>query len=102
MEWRRIGAEKENLTNQANTIGAPPPRANTGGIVLNDKVYIYGGHGGLNYSRIALNDLYCFDLKEEVWEKLQASNAGPDGRGGHSVFAAGSKIYVYGGWNNEM
>lgn len=102
MEWRRVGNEKNNLENQASTIGAPSPRANTGAIILNDKVYLFGGHGGLNYSRVALNDLYSFDLKEEVWEKLVPANTGPEGRGGHSVFAAGDKIYIYGGWNNEM
>ena len=67
MEWKRVGGEKDNLENLASTIGAPSPRANTGVIILNDKVYLFGGHGGLNYSRIALKDLYCFDLKEEVW-----------------------------------
>jgi dynein heavy chain len=102
MEWRRVGSEKNNTENLASTIGAPSPRANTGAIILNDKVYLFGGHGGLNYSRIALKDLYCFDLKEEVWEEIHPANAGPDGRGGHSVFAAGEKIYIYGGWNNEM
>ena len=64
MEWRRVGSDtKTNLMNEASNIGAPSPRANTGAIILNDKVYLFGGHGGLNYSRIALNDLYSFDLK---------------------------------------
>jgi len=33
---------------------------------------------------------------------LNPVNNPPDGRGGHSVFAADEKIYIYGGWNNEQ
>jgi dynein heavy chain len=63
---------------------------------------MFGGHGGLNYSRIAFNDLYSFDLAEEKWDKLIPQNKSPEGRGGHSTFAFDDKIYIYGGWNNEM
>jgi len=63
---------------------------------------MFGGHGGLNYARIAFNDLFCFDLETETWEKIQPKNNSPDGRGGHSVFASDNKIYVYGGWNSEQ
>ena len=40
MEWVRVGAEKDNLTNAASAIGAPAPRANSAAIVLENKVYI--------------------------------------------------------------
>jgi dynein heavy chain len=43
-------------------VGAPAPRANTGATLLDNKVYIFGGHGGVNYARVAFNDLYSFDL----------------------------------------
>jgi len=103
LEWQRVGNEKDNKTNQESTIGAPAPRANSAGCVYNGKIYIFGGHGGLNYSRIAFNDLYSFDLETETWEKILPSNDPPkEGRGGHSVFASDEKIYIYGGWNSEM
>jgi len=66
-----------------------------------NKIYLFGGHGGLNYARTAFNDLFTFDLETEIWEKIVPSNNSPDGRGGHSVFASDEKIYIYGGWNSE-
>lgn len=66
------------------------------------KIYIFGGHGGLGYARIAYNDLFSFDLETEVWTKIVPNNPPPDGRGGHSLFANNGKLYIYGGWNSEM
>jgi dynein heavy chain len=63
---------------------------------------LFGGHGGLNYQRIAFNDLYTFDFETCEWEKIAYSNSAPDGRGGHSVFAFDEKVYIYGGWNSEQ
>jgi dynein heavy chain len=100
--WRRIGNEKDNTTNLESSIGAPSPRANSSCVLYEGKIYLFGGHGGLSYSRIAYNDLYSFDLETETWEKIVPSNNAPDGRGGHSTFASDGKIFVYGGWNSEM
>jgi dynein heavy chain len=102
LEWRRIGADKDNTTNQESSIGAPGPRANMGACLYQGKVYIFGGHGGLGYQRVAYNDLYSFDLETETWTKIHMENAPPEGRGGHSLFANENKLYVYGGWNSEM
>lgn len=66
------------------------------------KIYLFGGHGGLGYARIAYNDLFSFDLETEVWTKIVSNNPPPDGRGGHSLFANNGKLYIYGGWNSEM
>jgi len=102
LEWSRIGEHQDNTSNQESNCGAPAPRANMGACIYNGKIYIFGGHGGLNYQRIAFNDLYTFDLETEAWEKLSYANTAPDGRGGHSVFASDEKVYIYGGWNSEQ
>lgn len=102
MEWRRVGNDKDSGENLESASGAPAPRANVGACVYDDKVYLFGGHGGLMYSRISFNDLYCFDLATEQWEKLVPKNNPPEGRGGHSLCASEGKVYIYGGWNNEM
>jgi dynein heavy chain len=102
LEWSRVGGEKDNVANAASTIGAPAPRANSSACIYNNKVYLYGGHGGLGYTRSSFNDLYSFDLETEQWEKIIPQNNCPEGRGGHSVFASDDKIYIYGGWNQEM
>lgn len=101
-EWERIHDEKDNLTNQESTVGAPHPRANMGACIYDGKVWIFGGHGGLQYQRTSFNDLFAFDLATNNWEKINYNNAAPDGRGGHSLFAYNNKLYVYGGWNAEM
>jgi len=102
-EWARVGGDKDNLTNQDSSIGAPAPRANTSATLYDNKIYLFGGHGGINYARTSFNDLYCFDLETETWELIvPASSHKPEPRGGHSVFASDQKVYIYGGWNNEM
>jgi len=101
-EWIQVGGEKDNHDNKESSVGAPAPRANSSACIYNNKVYLFGGHGGLNYARIAFSDLYTFDLETEVWEKLQYNNNAPEGRGGHSIFASDEKIYIYGGWNSEQ
>lgn len=40
MEWVRIGAEKDNITNAASQIGAPAPRANAAAINYEGKIYL--------------------------------------------------------------
>lgn len=66
-QWERISGDKDVAENQESTIGAPPPRANCGATLYNNKVYIYGGHGGLKYARTAFSDIYSFDLETCTW-----------------------------------
>jgi len=65
MEWRRIGAE-----NNDSTTAAPCPRANMGSCVFQNKVIIFGGHGGVDYQRKNFNDVHLFDFATETWEQL--------------------------------
>jgi N-acetylneuraminic acid mutarotase len=63
MSWKRAeGEEAKTPRNQDSLSGAPPPRANSGATLIDNKIYIFGGHGGVNYSRVAFNDMYAFDL----------------------------------------
>ena len=102
MGWQRVGTDADKTENQESTIGAPAPRANTAACLYEDKVYLFGGHGGHNFLRTSFNDLYTFDLETDTWAKIEYKNNGPEGRGGHSIFASDEKIYIYGGWNSEM
>lgn len=103
-EFRRVDKETEtNMSNLASSIGAPAPRANMASCMYKNKIYINGGHGGLGFQRTAFHDLYCFDVETETWEHLECTNEKPPpGRGGHSLFGYEDKLYVYGGWNQEM
>lgn len=102
--WERVEGDREVPPNEQSSIGAPPPRANMGCTLYNGKVYIYGGHGGLNYARTAFADIYSFDLETKTWHEyvpIPQPQPPPIGRGGNSIFVIDDKLYSYGGWNSE-
>ncbi|OHT08364.1 hypothetical protein TRFO_23204 [Tritrichomonas foetus] len=60
---------------------------------LNDKLYIFGGHGhGNEY----FNDTWQYDILSEQWTKLVIFNS-PSPRCEHSAIAYNNKIYLFGG-----
>jgi hypothetical protein len=67
LTWTRALGDKAVKDNEESAIGAPAPRANAGCCLYNGKFWIYGGHGGLSYARIAFSDIYSFDIETEVW-----------------------------------
>ena len=71
LSWTRAKGDASIEENKESPIGAPPPRANAGAAYYNGKIYVYGGHGGLNYSRVSLDDLYAFDVESQTWECLE-------------------------------
>ncbi len=100
--WKKADAtEPQTPKNQESLVGGPGPRANSAATLHDNKIYLFGGHGGVNYSRVAFNDLYSFDLDTNTWEKIEASNIPPEPRGGHTMFAIDRHLYIYGGWNSE-
>lgn len=86
--------------------GRPPGgRYGHTAVVVDYKVYIFGGkgEGGILY-----NDLWCLDVEKWSWAMIPSSTAAPPGtRFGHSMIAVGDKLAVFGGWdgraaNNEF
>ena len=45
----------------------PPPRSGAASVVLNSKLYLYGGYGG---GTGRLDDFWMFDLKEQRWSEV--------------------------------
>jgi N-acetylneuraminic acid mutarotase len=102
LSWERArGEEAVTPKNHASSTGAPSPRANAAACLVDNKVVVFGGHGGLGYARQSFNDMYIWDFDTHAWEHIEPVSAVPEGRGGHSIFALGRKVYVYGGWNQE-
>jgi len=102
LEWSSpVKQEDESEDGEASSEGKPCPRANSAAALVEGKVYLFGGHGGLNYQRVAFNDMWVFDLSTGAWTQEEYANNPCEARGGHSVFALGTKLYVYGGWNLE-
>jgi dynein heavy chain len=103
-KWCRVEGCKDVEENKESTISAPPPRANMGSCINGNKIYIYGGHGGLNYQRTAFSDIYSFDIDTCEWKQYEPvvqAQPPPLGRGGNSIFVVDDKLYSYGGWNAE-
>jgi len=104
-KWMRAdGSEPESPKNQPSAVGGPAPRANAGACLHNGKVYLYGGHGGVGFARVAFQDLYAYDIETQAWEKIDyvtEGNPTPEPRCGHTMFGINQYLYIYGGWNNE-
>jgi len=106
-QWRQPPNQKsgQEPKNTESKIGAPEPRANhTATFVPGKKsVYVFGGHGGVGYSRKAFNDVYVLDCANESfeWTKVDPSGNSPEARGGHSAcLLPSNKIFINGGWNS--
>ena len=67
VQWERIEGCDDVPDNEHSKIGAPGPRANMGATYYENKIYIYGGHGGVGYARSAYADIFSFDLETHTW-----------------------------------
>lgn len=105
-EWFQPPNQKV-MTEPHNTeskIGAPEPRANHTLTYHEEigKAFVFGGHGGIGYSRVTFNDLYSYDVRTHEWTKLEPLGEGPDPRGGHSAcLLPNNQLLFYGGWSNH-
>lgn len=98
---QKSGEEPQNTESK---IGAPEPRANHSATFIPDlnRVYIFGGHGGVGYSRKAFNDMHYINCETFEWTKLETSGNPPEPRGGHIAgkLPNSNKIFVQGGWSS--
>ena len=102
LEWSNpVKQEAKSEDEETVDTSMPSPRANCAGAHTNGVVYVFGGHGGRKYQRVAFNDLWCFNLATGLWSTIDYVNTPCDPRAGHSVFIIEDKLYIYGGWNLE-
>ena len=104
--WRQPSNQQSGQPpqNTESKIGAPEPRANHSAIFVEDlnRVYIFGGHGGVGYSRKAFNDLHFIDTKNFEWTRVEALGSPPEPRGGHvaGLLPKSRRLFVQGGWSS--
>jgi dynein heavy chain len=63
---------------------------------------VFGGHGGVGYSRKSFNDMYYFNTLTHEWSQPIAPKGNtPKERGGHTacLLPDGHRILIYGGWS---
>ena len=98
---QKSGQEPQNTESK---IGAPEPRANHTATFVPElnRVYIFGGHGGVGYSRKAFNDMHFIDCDTFEWTRVETKGSAPEPRGGHIAgrLPKTSKIFVQGGWSS--
>ena len=56
--------------------GAPSPRGGHTAVLIDKQVWVFGGYGGLGYSRKDFDDLYTFDTEEISWTRQAAKGKG--------------------------
>lgn len=87
----------------SNWANVPPPRAGHSATLLKNMIYIFGGYGGLGYSRRDLDDLHALNIHTMQWTKIVVKGTTPDRRSGHQACAIdGNKIVICGGTSTSI
>ncbi|KAF9589011.1 hypothetical protein IFM89_018250 [Coptis chinensis] len=79
--------------------GPPSPRLGHTSSVVGEHVFVIGGRG--DPTKI-LNDVWVFNTSKNQWKLLECSGSVFLPRHRHAAAVVGSKIYVFGGLNNEI
>jgi dynein heavy chain len=61
---QKSGGEPKNAESK---IGAPAPRSHHSATKVGNRVFIFGGIGGVGFKRKVFNDLYVIDLDSYEW-----------------------------------
>lgn len=96
-------AEATIVCQLSNTewVNVASPRAGHSATLVGECVYIFGGYGGLGYSRRDLDDLYAINVYTWTWTKVNPKGTPPEKRSGHQACAVEKKVYIFGGSNSS-
>jgi N-acetylneuraminic acid mutarotase len=87
-----------NIWLPINLIGAPSAgRSGHSAVWTGSKMIVWGGAGNFSTQR-NLNDGGLYDPTTNSWQPLNVNGA-PSGRNGHKAFWTGTKMIIWGGWN---
>jgi dynein heavy chain len=73
----------------------PSPRAGHSATLIGEYIYIFGGYGGMGYSRRDMDDLYALNIYNWTWTKVNPKGAIPEKRSGHQAVAVEKKIFIF-------
>ena len=103
-------------TTLRNRLGPTPlPRGEHASAKIGNKLYVFGGYGGLGFARRDFNDMYALDTETWSWERIEyakielgeddeddedeeALNPEPPARAGHKMDAIGDTKLVGTWW----
>ena len=78
----------------------PPPRSGAASVVVQRKLYLFGGYGGTAGGTGRLDDFYSFDFETRMWQAVEVLSAEKPGcRENNGVVISDSSdcIYLFGG-----
>lgn len=82
----------------------PPPRSGAASVVVQKKLYLFGGYGGSAAGTGRLDDFFSFDFISRVWEEVEVLSAEKPGcRENNGVVISDSSdcIYLFGGYDGN-
>jgi len=111
MEWTQPTPPQSEFTPRGNHLpsramqpGVPSPRGAHSATLIDKKVWVFGGYGGLGYSRRDFDDVYTWDTEEMSWDKVKTKGTAPEKRSAHTACAVVTEhlkqLFVFGGWNS--
>jgi dynein heavy chain len=106
--WKQPNAEHNMEASSPSQLSynawanVPAPRASHSATLIGDNLYIFGGYGGLGYSRRDLDDLYSLNVRTWLWAKISAKGTPPEKRSGHQGCAIEKQLFVFGGSNSSV
>lgn len=77
---------------------APFQRYGHTAVPYGELIYIWGGRNDIS----ACNQLFCFNTVTLQWSKPKTQGQAPGARDGHSSCVINSKMYIFGGYEEEL
>ena len=77
----------------------PPRRSGAASVVVQGKLYVYGGYGG---GTGRLDDFYAYSFDQGTWEEVKVQGTAKPGRrenNGVVISDSSKSIYLFGGYN---
>ena len=99
--WSKIPYNFSYNDHEEGELCLPPPRSGAASVVLQDKLYVFGGFGG---GTGRLDDFYSFDFETSTWEEVKpAGDRKPGCRENNGVVISHSSqtIILFGGYNGR-
>jgi N-acetylneuraminic acid mutarotase len=89
--WKKV--ETQEMT--------PKPRSGHASVVMDEKLFVFGGSQTTKESVLYFKDLNAFDVETNTWSKIQTSGDVPSARDGHGFLNVSGTVYLHGGWTSN-
>jgi len=97
LSWSKVPLSPSNKV-------IPPPRSGAASVVVQRKLYLFGGYGGTAGGTGRLDDFYSFDFETRTWQEVEVlSTEKPGCRENNGVVISDSSdcIYLFGGYDGN-